>query len=190
MATAAKVREFPYRMRILILSASLHSESYSRLLARDAERVLQSDGVEVEFLDLRDLPLPLCDGEQTYSHANVAKAKTSVSAADGIIIATPIYNYDVNAALKNFVELSGKAWENKIVAFICTAGGVSSYMAIMSLVNSLMLDFRCVIVPRFVYATGAAFAVENVIEAAIVARVAECARETVRMAGALRGKLK
>ena len=27
-------------------------------------------------------------------------------------------------------------------------------MAILGLANSLMLDFRCLIVPRFVYATG------------------------------------
>jgi len=32
-----------------------------------------------------------------------------------------------------------------------------SYMAHMGLASSLMLDFRCVIVPRFVYATGDAF---------------------------------
>jgi hypothetical protein len=31
-------------------------------------------------------------------------------------------------------------------------------MAIMGLANSLMLDFRCLIVPRFVYATGDDFA--------------------------------
>jgi hypothetical protein len=30
-------------------------------------------------------------------------------------------------------------------------------MSIMGLANSLMLDFRCVIVPRFVYATNLAF---------------------------------
>jgi FMN reductase len=31
-------------------------------------------------------------------------------------------------------------------------------MSIMSLANSLMLDFRCLIIPRFVYVTGADFA--------------------------------
>ena len=53
-------------MSLLIVSASLNSDSNSRLLAREAERVLRADGVAVEFLDLRELPLPLCDGEKAY----------------------------------------------------------------------------------------------------------------------------
>jgi hypothetical protein len=41
---------------------------------------------------------------------------------------------------------------------ICAAGGGSSYMSVMGLANSLMLDFRCLIIPRFVYAKGDDFA--------------------------------
>jgi len=55
------------------------------------------------------------------------------------------------------VELTGDAWEGKIVGFLCAAGGDSSYMAPMSFANSLMLDFRCLIIPRFVYATSEDF---------------------------------
>ncbi len=55
------------------------------------------------------------------------------------------------------IELAGSAWEDKIVGFLCAAGGMSSYMSVMAYANSLMLDFRCVIIPRFVYATGDIF---------------------------------
>ena len=68
---------------------------------------------------------------------------------DAIVVAVPIYVYDTNAAIKNFVDLSGRAWTDKPVGFLCAAGGPSSYMAILGLANSLMLDFRCLIVPRF-----------------------------------------
>ena len=173
-------------MPLLLVSASLNSESYSRLLAREAERVLQADGHPPAFLDLRDLPLPLCDGEKTYDHANVQAARHLIATADGIILAAPIYNYDVNAALKNFVELTGKSWENKTVAFLCSAGGLSSYMSIMALANSLMLDFRCVIVPRFVYATSDAFAGDRIVDEKVAARIAACARATQRLATAVK----
>ena len=174
-------------MPLLILSSSLNSESCSRLLAREAERVLRADGDAPVFLDLRDLPLPLCDGEKTYGDPNVLKARELIAAADGVIVATPIYNYDVNAAVKNLVELTGEAWEDQTVAFLCAAGGAGSYMSAMALANSLMLDFRCVIVPRFVYATGAAFAADGTIaDAKIVARVADCARTAVKLAAALK----
>jgi NAD(P)H-dependent FMN reductase len=173
-------------MSLLVISASLNPESNSRLLAREAERVLRSDGAAVDFLDLRDLPLPLCDGDKAYEQPNVIRADQLIAHASGIIVATPIYNYDANAAAKNLVEVTGDAWENKVVAFLCSAGGQGSYMSIMGLANSLMLDFRCLIVPRFVYATGAAFSTDAVTDSKIAARVAACARMTAKLAAAMK----
>jgi FMN reductase len=48
-----------------------------------------------------------------------------------------------------------------------------SYMAHTGLANSLMLDFRCVIVPRFVYATGEAFRDGKLVDEGVQARMAE-----------------
>jgi FMN reductase len=167
---------------ILILSASLRPESHSRILAEEARRVLEQDGVPVAFLDLRDHPLPLCDGGPTHAHPNVLAVAERISKATAVIAATPIYNYDASAALKNLVELTGKAWEDKTVGFLCAAGGSGSYMSIMSLANSLMLDFRSLIVPRFVYATGEAFAHGRIAHPKVAERVAELARATARLA--------
>jgi NAD(P)H-dependent FMN reductase len=167
---------------ILLVSASLSPDSNSRLLAREAARILEGDGAATAFLDLRDYPLPLCDGGAAYGHAHVATVRDLIARADAIIVATPIYNYDGNAALKNLVELTGRAWENKVVAFLCAAGGTASFMSVMSFANSLMLDFRCLIVPRFVYSTGEAFSDGRIIDADQLRRVAELARATVRLA--------
>jgi NAD(P)H-dependent FMN reductase len=166
---------------ILIVSASLSPDSNSRLLAREAARVLEGDGAATAFLDLREYPLPLCDGGAAYGHPNVAVVRDLVARAGAIIVATPIYNYDGNAALKNLVELTGRAWENKVVAFLCAAGGTASYMSVMSFANSLMLDFRCLIVPRFVYSTGEHFSDGKITDADQVRRVAELARATMRL---------
>jgi NAD(P)H-dependent FMN reductase len=167
---------------ILIVSASLSPDSNSRLLAREALRILEGDGATTTFLDLREYPLPLCDGGAAYGHPNVAVVRDLIARADAIIVATPIYNYDGNAALKNLIELTGRAWENKVVAFLCAAGGTASYMSVMSFANSLMLDFRCLIVPRFVYATGEAFNDGQISDADQLRRIAELARATARLA--------
>src|ERR1041385_5978030 len=142
---------------IVVISASLNADSNSRILAREAKRVLEQEGQEVSLIDLRDHPRPLCDGGAAYGHPNVARIAGQLRLADAVLIATPIYNYHGPAAVKNLIELTGRAWENKVVGFLCAAGGLGSYMSIMGLANSLMLDFRTVIVPRFVYATGDAF---------------------------------
>ena len=173
-------------MSLLIISTSLNPESNSRILALEAQRHLQTGGHTVEFLDMRELPLPFCDGNAAYSHANVAKASALIRAAGGILLTTPIYNYDASAVAKNLVELTGKAWENKIVAFACAAGGASSYMSIMALASSLMLDFRCTIVPRFVYSTEQDFSAGSLTNAKIAARTAELTDTLARYAAALK----
>jgi FMN reductase len=137
----------------LVISSSLRTSSRSRILAEYLREYYESQQVSCAYLDLRAVSLPLCDGESAYSHPDVSKCAKLISEARVIIAATPVYNYDACAALKNLVELTGDNWEDKVVGFLCAAGGSSSYMSVMSLANSLMLDFRCLIIPRFVYAT-------------------------------------
>ena len=48
------------------------------------------------------------------------------------------------------------------MGFICAAGGKGSYMSPMSFMNSLMLDSRCIIIPRFVYADKTCFSNEEI----------------------------
>ena len=50
------------------------------------------------------------------------------------------------------------------MGFLCTAGGAGSYMSVMSFANSLMLDFRCWIVPRFLYLTNDFVAADGTVD--------------------------
>lgn len=143
---------------ILVISCSHHPESRSRILANAAKEELLSLSRNVDFLDIRDLELPFCDGHSTYNHPIVMEAKERVQKASGILVSTPIYNYDVNATIKSFIEHTGKAWAGKPVGFLCAAGGKGSYMALVPFAGSLMLDFHCHVLPQHVYATNDQFA--------------------------------
>jgi NAD(P)H-dependent FMN reductase len=171
-------------MKVLVVSCSLNPDSNSFVLAQHAMVELRAAGAEVDFVDLREHTLPMCDG-QTCTNPSIDLLSTRIEAADAILLAVPIYNFDANAAAKNLIEHTGSAWEGKVVAFLAAAGGHSSYMSIMPLANSLMLDFRCLIVPRFVYATGGDFADGRVTSAKIAGRVTQLATETIRLAVAL-----
>ncbi|MEM9418030.1 MAG: NAD(P)H-dependent oxidoreductase [Planctomycetota bacterium] len=172
-------------MRIAVICCSLNPESRSAAMAESLRQPLEQAGVEADWIDLRDHPLPICDGSTAYAMPEVQAIGERVKAADGIILALPIYNYDGNAAAKNLIELTGKpAWLNKTVSFVCSAGGRGSFMSIMPMANSLMLDFRCVIVPRFVYADDSDFP-HGAMSPIIEQRISELAEETVRMTAAL-----
>jgi FMN reductase len=174
-------------MDILVIGCSLNPESNSQTLAQQARKDLESLGAKASLIDLREQRLSFCDGATKDDLAGpLAQA---VRAADAIVLAVPIYNYDVNAAAKNLVEHVSKAFEGKLIAFVCAAGGQGSYMSIMSLANSLMLDFRCLIVPRFVYALWSDFADDGSIKSdTIRQRIRQLAEEIVRIAGALAGE--
>lgn len=169
----------------LVLSTSLHPTSRSRILAREALERLTADGHEATLFDLAETPLPTCDGATAYGDDNVVQLGKLITDADAVLICSPVYNYDVNAAAKNSVELTGKAWTGKVVSMMLAAGGQGSYMSAMGLMNSLMLDFRCHIVPRFIYATGESFEGEGLADEDISDRIDRLIAETVSLADAL-----
>jgi FMN reductase len=155
-------------------------------MARIAFTLIQKERVPCEWLDISELNLPLCDADKCYTEPAAQKLDVPIAAAAAILIATPIYNYDVSAAAKNMVELTGSSWEDKIVGFLCAAGGMSSYMSVMPFANSLMLDFRCVIIPRFVYATGDSFEGDELKDKKVLKRIEELVAELIRYGQALR----
>jgi FMN reductase len=172
--------------RYLVVSTSGNPDSNSRRMGRLAFRHLERAKVDCTWLDISELDLPLCDADACYTKPGSQKVSKALKGADGILLATPVYNYDVSAAAKNLVELTGSAWEDKVVGFLCAAGGMNSYMSVMAFANSLMLDFRSVIIPRFVYATGRAFEGDDLKDKEVGERIAELADELVRFTEALR----
>ena len=159
----------------LIVSCSLNKNSKSKILANYA-RTLYNE--EIKFLDLQTMDLPFCDGDKCYEDPTVKELSRLVKESKSIIIASPIYMYDLNAAAKNFMELTGRAWTKKIVGFICAAGGKGSYMSVTSYMNSLMLDFRCIVIPRFVYTDGSGFDENYNIKSNIKERIKELVDQT------------
>jgi FMN reductase len=173
--------------KYLVISTSGNPDSNSRRIGQLAFGHLQKAKVDCAWLDISELDLPLCDADACYTKPGSQKISKAVEAADGILIATPVYNYDVSAAAKNMVELTGSAWEEKVVGFLCAAGGMNSYMSVMAFANSLMLDFRTIIIPRFVYATGRAFDGDKLKDKEVGERIADLAAELIRFTQALRG---
>ena len=143
------------------------------------------DNKEVEFFDLQENPLPMCDGDKCYDLPEVIDFRKKIDKASGIIMAIPIYNFDVSSGAKNIVELGGKKLYDKNFGFLCAAGGKNSYMSVMGLANSLMIDYRCYIIPKFVHALKKDFDEIKVIDSDIKERIEELGKEMIRITKAL-----
>lgn len=181
---SAEVSSTPRTMH-LVIATSLSTTSRSTQLARRLERALAAAHQPVTLLTLRDRTLPLCDGDASQKHPEVLDLARHIRAARTVTLAVPIYNYDVGPSARNLVALAGAAFQDKIVAVLCAAGGQRSYMAALGLANSLMLDFRARIVPRFVYASARGRdRTDELLQPEIQERLDELARELVRFARA------
>ena len=168
-------------MSYLVISTSLREGSRSRIMAKALSKNLN----EVEFFDLQKNPLPMCDGDKCYDLPDVIEFRKKVESAKGIIMAIPIYNYNVSSGAKNIIELGGRMLYDKVFGFICAAGGKSSYMSVMSFASSLMIDYRCFIIPKFVYALKSDFNEKEITNPDIKERIEELGNDLIRISEAL-----
>ena len=150
-----------------------------------AKYLVDSFGKDVEFFDLQENPLPMCDGDECYNLPEVLDFREKIKNAEGIIMVIPVYNFNASSGAKNIVELGGRMLYDKTLGFLCASSGRNSYMSVMSLANSLMLDFRCYIIPKFVYATKNDFEEGNIVNPEIKSRIEELGSELIRVSSAL-----
>ena len=137
---------------VTVFGTSLNPHSRSYGLAVAAERVLAGRGVPVTLVDLREHRLPECGRDGSYDDPAVNDLRALAARSSHLVFAAPVYNFQLGSGSKNLVELIGRGGlEGKTVGLLCSAGGRRSYMAPMTFANALMLDFRCWIVPRFVF---------------------------------------
>lgn len=81
--------------------------------------------LEVEFIDLRDYPLPFFDSAtlpsirtEPYENEIARKWAAKVKEADGFIMVAPEYNHGYSAVLKNAIDYLYTEWNNKPVGFV------------------------------------------------------------------------
>ena len=150
-------------MQFTVLSTSLSPQSRSRRLAHLSAAALEAQGHPVTALDLLALPLPAFDDDQTYGHPNVVPYREAILNADGVLLALPVYNWATGSGAKNLIELTGShspqrglsaVWFDKVVTFLVAGGLPHSYTAHHPLALGLMTDFKCIVNPYHVYATG------------------------------------
>ncbi|WP_210584492.1 NADPH-dependent FMN reductase [Streptomyces sp. GESEQ-35] len=85
------------------------------------------DGVELDVIDLADVPLPLVMPDWGGSPSPEAVAALEdvtprIAAADAFVIVTAEYNHSFPAALKNFIDWHYVQWRAKPVGFVSYGG--------------------------------------------------------------------
>ena len=170
-------------MSVLIVTTALRAGSKTSVIAHSVRAAFEPLGTPASVMDLATTPLPMCDGGACYQDRGAIAATEKVRAAKAVILCFPVYNHQANAAAKNFVEVTNDGWNGKVIGLVANGGTDRSYLAPLSLANSMMVDHRCIVVPRFVFVTPANFASDGSLPTGgeIVGRFTELAREVVHL---------
>lgn len=168
-------------LQAIVVNSSLRP-SRTGVLSNAIRQALSAEGVVVEALDLSLDSMPFCDGTSCYSDSRTIALTQKVAQAQIIVLASPVYNYTLNAAAKNFLELTGAAWTRKVVGIVCNAGSRMSYMAPMNFAQCLMLDQRSRVAPRYVYATAEQIQNGTITDPDIQERIDTLAKDILELA--------
>jgi len=115
------------RVKILGFAGSLRLGSYNKALLRAAADLLPKD-VDLDIFDIDGIPGFNQDIEAEMS-VKVKEFKSKIRDADGILIATPEYNYSVPGVLKNVIDWASRpygdnAFDGKPVAIMSASIGM------------------------------------------------------------------
>ncbi len=108
--------------RILAFAGSTRKESFNRKVIAVAVQGAKAAGAEVTFIDLKEFPLPLYDGDleaEAGVPENAKKLKALMVGHDGFLIASPEYNSSITPVLKNAIDWVSRPAPNEpsLVAF-------------------------------------------------------------------------
>jgi chromate reductase, NAD(P)H dehydrogenase (quinone) len=101
-------------IKILAVSGALRAASSNTALLRAAQE-LAPEGVEIEIYDgIAELPFFDQDLEAE-PPASVVRWREAVAAADGVLLATPEYNYSTSGVLKNAIDWASRPYGQAVL---------------------------------------------------------------------------
>src|SRR5438309_2050046 len=155
-----------YAPKILAFAGSTRTGSFNKKLVPIAIEGARAAGAEVTHIDLRDIPMPLYDGDLEAREGlppNAKRLKQLMIEHDGFLIAAPEYNSSITGALKNAIDWASRpepneqtlvAFSGKVAALMSASpgalGGMRGLITVRSIlgnINTLVLPYQ-VSVPR------------------------------------------
>lgn len=149
-----------YTPRILAFAGSTRADSFNKKLVRVAADAARGAGGDVTMLDLRDIPMPLYDGDLEAAEGlpeNARRFKALMLAHDGLLISSPEYNSSISGVLKNAIDWASRtepgegslaAFEGKVAALMSASPGALGGLRGLVTVRSILGNIRVLVLPN------------------------------------------
>lgn len=146
-------------IKIVAFAGSLRSGSHNKKLIRIAAAGARAAGAQVTELDLRDVPMPLYDGDIEREHGlppNAKVFKRLLVEHHGMLISSPEYNSAFPAVLKNAIDWASRlepnepalaAFKGKIAGLMAASPGHLGGVRGLAVLRSILSNIGVIIIP-------------------------------------------
>ncbi|WP_420913694.1 NAD(P)H-dependent oxidoreductase [Brevibacillus agri] len=139
--TSANKESEVITMHIAMIAGSNRQNATSTSVLRYIETILKARNIQVSFIDLRVVQLPLYSPDSDVVPLEADLLITAVKQADGLIFATPEYHGSLSGSLKNALDyLDNGHVAGKPVLPVSSAGGplgISSLIHLQGIIRNL-----------------------------------------------------
>lgn len=189
-------------IKIVAFAGSLRSGSHNKKLIRIAAAGARAAGAQVTELDLRDVPMPLYDGDIEREHGlppNAKVFKRLLVEHHGMLISSPEYNSAFPAVLKNAIDWASRlepnepalaAFKGKIAGLMAASPGHLGGVRGLAILRSILSNIGVTVIPTQLAINRATVAFEedgSLKDEGQQAAIEAIGAEVVRFAGRLSG---
>src|SRR5437762_1420060 len=147
-------------LRVLAFSGSMRTDSLNKRLVRIAAAAVERAGAEVRHLDLRDLALPLYDGDleaRSGLPEGARRLKQLMDSHDGFLISSPEYNSSISGVLKNAIDWASRPlpgepalapFTGKIVGLMAASPGGFGGIRALGTLRAILENLGSIVVPK------------------------------------------
>ncbi len=149
-----------YTPKILAFAGSTRTDSFNKKLVKVAVAGARAAGADVTLLDLRDLPMPLYDGDLEAKEGippTALQFKALMLAHQGLLIAAPEYNSGISGVLKNAIDWASRAaageaplasFAGKVASLMSASPGALGGLRGLVHVRSILGNIRVLVLPE------------------------------------------
>ncbi|MYR08771.1 oxidoreductase [Gordonia sp. SID5947] len=174
-------------IRVVAVNAGLGDPSSTRLLVdRLVDAVIEDAArdelaVDVEVIDLRDHAVDIARSLTTgFAVGDVRGAVDAVHRADGLIVATPVFNASYSGLFKSFFDLVEVDRMHGVPVVVAATGGSPRHSMVLDhALRPLFAYLRAMVVPTGVYAAAQDWAGTSDDTALLSDRIRRAATELV-----------
>jgi chromate reductase len=146
--------------KILAFAGSTRTESFNKKLMHIAADAAEEAGAAVTRIDLRDLPMPLYDGDFEKESGIPENGKAFMNLLlehQGLLISSPEYNSSIPAVLKNAIDWASRPvpgqkplapFEGKVAALLSASPGALGGQRGLVVLRMLVGNMKVLVLPE------------------------------------------